>query len=567
VATPIAAVWAMGDGDALERDVKAAPAPSLVWDTQRVKLFAARNEIVAFQLVVRAGSHGISALRVALPRLERREGGVITYAPPGPDPSDFRGRPIQIFSVGYLEVKRPTRADWIYTPDGTDAPADPVGEKPVQLIPENARAGRGGLPLSVPAGKNQALWFEIDTGRDRPAGLYQGAIAVTADGQTVSVPVELELHDFSLPDQNALVAMVYYEQEQPQLYQGRDDLDPVYHRFAHRQRIELVHDYDLESVRAAAGRFDGRDFGPEHYEGPGQGVGNRVIPASFYGPGEGWDQRAEAWPRADAWVSYLSANHPTALTFLYLPDEPPPEMFPEIRQLADNLHSNPGPGRRLPAFVTRPYLRELEGAIDIWCSVAAEYDVQKAAAQRAAGRDWWLYNGGRPAGPALVIEAPPTDARVIGWAAYKAGVPVYFYWHVNHWRHNHQKKVGDRKQNVWADSVTFDSRNASGRGDFANGDGVLLYPGTDRLHPDQDRGIEGPISTLRMANLRRGLQDHLYLTLARKAGHEVLVNELLAAIVPRLFTEARGKVSFPETTDPFERARLRLARVLATGRP
>ena len=142
-------------------------------------------------------------------------------------------------------------------------------------------------------------------------------------------------------------------------------------------------------------------------------------------------------------------------------------------------------------------------------------------------------------------------------------MPVYFFWHAVHWRHNSQKKVGDRNQNVWANPVTFDTRNPAGKGDFANGEGVLLYPGSDRLHPEEDRGIEGPISTLRLANFRRGLQDHLYLTLARKRGLDALVSELLAEIVPRVFTEAGRRVSFPEKTEPFERARLRLARALA----
>ena len=50
-------------------------------------------------------------------------------------------------------------------------------------------------------------------------------------------------------------------------------------------------------------------------------------------------------------------------------------------------------------------------------------------------------------------------------------------------------------------------------------------PGEERLHPEQDRGIAGPIATVQLANLRRGLQDHQYLTLARKLGLEPLVDE------------------------------------------
>ena len=77
-----------------------------------------------------------------------------------------------------------------------------------------------------------------------------------ADAEQRTLPVELQLFDFELPDENSLQAMVYYEPEQPELYQGRN-LDPAYHRFAHRQRVELVHAYDEARVRASLGRLNG----------------------------------------------------------------------------------------------------------------------------------------------------------------------------------------------------------------------------------------------------------------------------------------------------------------------
>ena len=566
----LAAVWAVGDGDKIERESTEPPRVSLVWDGKRVKLFAARNEIVAFQLMVRAGGGGVRELRAALPELTLRGGtSRITYAPPAEDPSDYRGRAIQVFPVNYMNVGLPSDADWIYAPGSSSVPADPTGWKPVQLVPENARAGKGGFPLSVRAHENQAIWFDVYIGRDHPAGIYEGAITVTADGGSQVVPVELEVLDFALPDESTLTAMVYYESSQPLQYQGQD-LDAVYHRFAHRQRIELVTAYDVESAQAAIGRFRGADFtASAGYEGPGEGVGNRLAPRSFYSPGPGWDDRATAWQRSDAWITFLERKLPGAITFLYMPDEPSPEQYPEIRTIADNIHSNPGPGRRLPIFVTRPYLPELEGAIDIWASIPREYDPAKAAKERAKGRDWWIYYGGRPHGPAIVIDAPGTDPRVLAWSSFKAGIPVYFHWHSVHWYHNHQKRSGDRLQNVWANPITFDTGDVGDAGyrrEIGNGEGVLIYPGTEKIHPEEDRGIAGPIATIQLANLRRGLQDHMYLTLARRRGLDALVEESVKAIVPRPFGDTGPTVSFPETTDAFERVRLCLGRALAAPR-
>jgi hypothetical protein len=134
-----------------------------------------------------------------------------------------------------------------------------------------------------------------------------------------------------------------------------------------------------------------------------------------------------------------------------------------------------------------------------------------------------------------------------------------------HWRHNSQKQ-GERDQNVWAESVTFDNRKQENRSPddkgFIHGDGVLIYPGEERLHPAEDRGVAGPIGTVQLANFRRGLQDHQYLTMARKLGLDDVVRGALAAIVPRVFSDAGERVSFPETGDPYERARLELAHAI-----
>jgi hypothetical protein len=164
-----------------------------------------------------------------------------------------------------------------------------------------------------------------------------------------------------------------------------------------------------------------------------------------------------------------------------------------------------------------------------------------------------------------VIDAPATEARVVGWAAFKHDVDLYFFWHGDHWQHNRQKQ-GERKQDVWAEPITFDNRGQPRKPvedqGYINGDGVLFYPGQEILHPQQDRGIEGPIGTVQLANLRRGLQDHQYLTLARKLGLNRVVDEVLKEIVPRVFSDAGEHVSFPETGDPYEAARLRLGHAI-----
>ena len=572
-AAGVASVWAVGDGDKIARDAAQSPLAkgNAAWDGRTVRLAAARNEIVAFQVIVEADGSGIRALSAALPELRRRGGsGRIAYAPPAKDPTLYAGREVQLFSVRDMNVTQETHASWAWTPGSPPPRATRSGWQPVQLVPENARAGRGGFPLAVGPALVQAIWIDVYVGRDLPAGVYEGTVTLTADGQKRSLPVELRVFGFVLPDANSLKAMVYYEPSQPELYQGRN-LDPAYHRFAHRQRIELVHAYDEARVLAHRARFDGGDFtATAGYEGPGEGVGNTIVPVSFYGTGPAFEQKDSAWKRSDAWMEFVSRTLPKALTFLYLPDEPYPAQYPEVRRLAGNVKSNPGPGGRLPTFLTKHPVAELGEDIDIWCVPPQALDLRVAAAERARGRRVWTYNGGRPQGPTPVIDAPATEARAIAWASFKHDLDLYFYWHGDQWEHNRQKQ-GERKQNVWANPITFDNRGQPHKPvedqGFINGDGVLMYPGQDVLHPEEDRGIEGPVSTVQLANLRRGLQDHLYLTLARQAGLEPLVQETLHAVVPRVYSDAGETVGFAETGEAYEAARLRLGQAIEASLP
>ena len=565
----VASIWAVNDSEKVERDDLNNPNKSSnsAWDGHKIKIFGARNEVIAFQLIVEAGPDGIKQLSVALPELAQQGGDArIKYAPPQIDPTIYVDRPIEIFSVNYMNVTVPSHAEWVYAPGSPAAPKDPTGWKPVQLVPENARSGRGGFPLTVESKQGQAVWFEIYTNRNLPAGNYRGNVVVNADGKEQSIPIELELFDFTLPDQNSMQAMVYYESLQPKLYQGRD-LDSVYHRFAHRQRIELVHEYDIDSVKAARGLFDGSDFTRERgYEGPGEKIGNQIIPRTFYGPGKDFDDRANAWREADSWINFLKQDFPNATTFLYLPDEPRASEYKYIRQLADNLHSNPGPGKALRTFVTRHYVKDLDGAIDIWDTGPLGYDIRRAQEERTRGRKYWIYNGGRPAAGAIVIDAPATDARATIWACFKHDIDNYFFWEGVHWQHNRQK-VGERKQDIWANPITFDNRGQPNKPvadqGYINGDGVLMYPGEEKLHPEQDRGIAGPVSTVQLANLRRGLQDHQYLTLARQLKLDSLVEEVLQSVVPRVFSDAGPTVGFAETGSEYEKARYKLAQAIA----
>jgi hypothetical protein len=528
VQTPVInSIWAVNDGEKIDRDDlnNSNKTSNSAWDGNKVKIFGGRNEIIAFQLIIESGPKGVDSLSVSLPKLSRRGGkSSIVYAPPEQDPTQYVGKPIQIFTENYMNVTKLSQASWIIPDNGPAIPKNALGWKPVQLVPENAKEGLGGFPVKVEPAKNQGIWIEIYTAKDLKAGFYDGAITVTADNEKRQIPLELELFDFTLPDENSMNAMFYYEGSQPEMYHG-SNMDEAYHRFAHRNRAEFVNAYDLESLAQNMGRFTGSDYTKENgYEGPGEGVGNKIIPRTFYGPGNLFDEKESAWKNSNEWMDFLNKNFPESITFLYMPDEPGGSQYSYIEQISDNIHNNPGSGKDLPIFVTKAYNNGLDlkkGVIDIWCTPSYLYAQLQATKERSHGDDMWIYNGGRPVAGAIIYETPATDPRANIWGSFKNDIKVYFYWHSDHWYHNSQIKDGvERTQNVWTNPVTYINKAY----DFANGDGVLVYPGEEIIHKDQDRGIKGPVSSIQMANFRRGLQDHLYLTMAKEKGLTDLVS-------------------------------------------
>lgn len=569
----IVSLWACNDGEKIEKDDLNNPNKNSnsVWDGSKVKLFGARNEIIAFQLVIEAGANGINNLEVSLPELTHREGAAsIKYKAPLKDPTIYVGRPIQLFSINYMNVTLKSFSDWTYPQGKASEPKKPLGWKPVQLVPENAAAGKGGFPLKVEPKVNQGIWIEIYTERELPAGFYDGTIIVRADGEERKIPVELELFDFTLPDDNSMHAMMYYESRQPVIYHGRE-LDDVYHRFAHRQRVEFVQAYNEETASKNIGRLNGSDFVKEKgYEGPGENKGLNIVPRSFYGPGKDFDTLESARANSDSWMNFLNEKLPGKITFLYMPDEPRKDKYDYIQTLAGYIHNNPGLGKDLKIFVTHHYVPDLDGtnnAIDIWDCLPNYYDMETAEKERAHGDDVWIYNGVRPhSGCAAALDVPATDPRAIIWACFKADIKVYFYWHTCNWRHNEQLPEGfEKNQNVWGEPISFRNEYA----EYINGEGVLMYPGEEIIHPEQDRGIEGPCSTIQLANFRRGLQDHLYLTMAKELGLSQEVASALEAIVPKVFlevdkTDNNSPVFFPEDGNSYEKIRYFLAKAIAS---
>jgi len=97
------------------------------------------------------------------------------------------------------------------------------------------------------------------------------------------------------------------------------------------------------------------------------------------------------------------------------------------------------------------------------------------------------------------VEYPALEARLLWWMAHQRGIEGFLYYAMNRWP--------EQRAPLNADSFGRTSWNPASYG-TANGDGSLFYAGAD-----------GPISSIRLENVRDGIEDYeLLVMLAAKAG-------------------------------------------------
>jgi hypothetical protein len=81
--------------------------------------------------------------------------------------------------------------------------------------------------------------------------------------------------------------------------------------------------------------------------------------------------------------------------------------------------------------------------------------------------------------------------------------------------------------------------------EFGNGDGILFYPGHMPFYPEEDRGLNRVLPSVRLKNIRRGQQDAEIMWMAeQKVGREKVIN-IINKVVPKALSEVSMKDAVP----------------------
>jgi hypothetical protein len=340
---------------------------------------------------------------------------------------------------------------------------------------------------------------------------------------------------------------------------------------SHLHRIELVGGFrahqsvfNAEILEDYKPYLDGSAFSPAYgYHGPGEGVGEKLFPIGMYGGRVLGNTKAKIQEESDKWVAWFDQNAPDVTYFKYMIDEPGPAQYAFIKEEAGWIKSNPGPGSRLKLQVTSGYVEDLKDAVDIWDAYDG-VELDKLSDLQSEGKDYWFYNGNRPRYGSVILEGTAVDLRVNGWIKYLFDINTWFVWQSTHWRHNSQGPKGRLHQRVFNEPLTF----INGHLEWGNGDGVFFYPGRMPDQPEESRGINRVLPSIRLKNIRRGQQDYELLWLAEQKVGRDQVKVLTRELVVRAMDEVNmdDRVYWPQHGDAYDAMRNRLLDIIGENK-
>jgi hypothetical protein len=157
----------------------------------------------------------------------------------------------------------------------------------------------------------------------------------------------------------------------------------------------------------------------------------------------------------------------------------------------------------------------------------------------------------------MMLDVPAVDLRANAWIAMRYGVPRWFYWEATAWfDDNRGGRGGERGFDPYVVAETFHDAD----GDHADGDGILLYPGKQRFRMT-DYGQDTVFPSVRLANLRRGLQDAGYVALARAVDRR-RADAVVRRMIPRALAFAGERPAWPSQARAWLDARRELLVVI-----
>ena len=422
------------------------------------------------------------------------------------------------------------------------SPADTERWIPDPLLPA--------APFRVRAGSTQGLWLTVLADPDAEPGTYRGEVKVLQGGKPrAAVRVSVRVRGFALPrtfsrDVSLSVMDTFTRALYPDDFKSRkrESWDIMLDHRLSPDDISRFTLPDLEDLEYAKGRgmnrFNVLNIVPEPKDPKTLIVYTTTKDVLF----SDWFYPSFR-DRVVPFVAELRKRGLAGMAYLYGFDEQEREYFPAIEAFWRRLQRDvPGIPLMSTSKAYRDFAKNMSGpppgydAGDWFCPLTSDWSPKATEALRAKGKKVWWYTCLAPNEPYANfagLESPFVDGRIlVGWQTHQARADGYLFWVVNYWN-NCRNKLDE--------SDTYFPNWSSNIGNEVHGDGILLYPGR-----------KGVLPSIRLANVRDGVEDSEWLLMAeRRAGREKvdgMVGRVTADLThftrnPEIIRSVRGEVA------------------------
>jgi len=187
-------------------------------------------------------------------------------------------------------------------------------------------------------------------------------------------------------------------------------------------------------------------------------------------------------------------------SFLYGMDEPQPSAYGEVTSQADAVHRLAPGVKFLMTYESGKPGDPLHDKVDIWCPTIGLYDGPFAdKVRKELGSSMWVYTcNGAVGRPNLKTYEGFQAARLLPWIMMREGMEGLLYYGIINWPWNRA-------------NLEMVSESGELRADFPvrDGGGMMAYPGGKKA-------TDPPQPTIRLENLRDGIEDYQCLKMLRE---------------------------------------------------
>ena len=523
-----------------------------------VEIKAAKNEYEAFQVVISAGDNNrLQNVKVEISDLEGDNGKI------------SRGS-IEMFRTEDVYIRNSSpRADFKsgLFPDPLLPFLDPLsGDSIIPYQRIETPSGRkyigakySAYPINLFPGQHCTIWVDVYVPKNTNPGVYKGSLKVTADENISSViPISLKVWNFTLPDvathrthlgHFSLIAKVWGIDSHSERFQ---DIElefckelakhrvnpPIPHSLLPRVNddgsltiipekheklklyIEETHlvDFEVSRTKFMTNTSNSSSPTPE----------NQTDPIAI--------EKSKRYYRE--MYQYLQANSWEERAYLYLIDEPNSvKDYNQVINLAKVAMEAAPDLKRLVVEQTYkhdPSWPDLDSSIDIWCPLFGFVDRKSIQEKIANGDEVWSYTAlVQPAPsyhpeyeklkdknpPYWHIDRPLIMYRIPTWLNRQYGINGLLYWTTAGWYDDNGPWLAPALAHYGEGGMGHTTAR------YYNGGGILLYPGLEA-------GFDGPVTSIRLKNIREGLEDYEYFAILEKEGHGDFVKEMVNEICP-----------------------------------